>query len=111
MFLKIVCQSGLENNDVFPSGFRILEWLNDNGSIYVALLGPEYFQGGVRATIQGGIFNHRNNLHWMPTSMVTVILTEAISRNLAVNFGCTENCIADIDGNGVVDENDLIVIR
>jgi hypothetical protein len=85
-----------------------LEWLNDNGSFYIALLGPEYFQLGVKAQFQ------------VATSTIETISCDADVdgdgdidgsdlSDLAVDYDCTESCYADLDENGAVNEDDLVI--
>ena len=86
-----------------------LEWLNDNGSIYIALLGPEYFQIGVRAQFKVAS-STIETISWDADIDGDGDIDGSDLAELAIDFGCTDGCIADIDGNGVVDENDLFAL-
>ena len=89
--------------------FRLphIEWLNDNGSAYIALLGPEYFQGGVRAQFQVDS-STIETIPWDADIDDDGDIDGGDLTNLAVDYGCTGSCAADFDANGVVDENDLL---
>jgi hypothetical protein len=92
--------------------FRLphLEWLNDNGSIYIALLGPEYFQSGLRAKFQVD-----------SSTIETIPLNADIDgdgdidgndlADLIDSYGCTGSCNTDFNGDGVVDESDLLAFN
>ena len=82
-----------------------LEWLNDNNSIYFALEGPAYFI----------------NLAQFQVASATI---ETIAGNtdfdadgdtdgedlagLIDDLGCSSTCAADVEGDGFVDENDIL---
>ena len=90
--------------------FRLphLEWLNDDGTIHIALLGHEYFVYGVRAQFR------------VAASTITTIachgdmdgdgnIDGSDLAELAADYGCTGECNADFDSNGVVDEHDILI--
>ena len=83
------------------------EWLNDNDSIYIALLGPEYFQNGARAQFRVASSTIQT-IPWNADIDGDGDIDGSDLANLIANYGCTESCNADFDGNGVVNGNDLI---
>ena len=87
-----------------------LEWLNDNGSIYLALLGPEYFQSGLRAKFQVD----SSTIETIPLNADNDGDGDIDGKDLAdliANYGCTGSCNADFNGDGVVDESDLLAFN
>lgn len=91
----------------FPLRLPHFEWLNDNGSIYIALLGPEYYQGSSRAQFKVASATIET-IPWNTDIDGDGDIDGSDLAELAANFGCAGGCAADFDGNDVVDENDLI---
>lgn len=83
-----------------------LEWLNDDGAIYIALLGPEYFQSGARAQFQVAS-STIDTISWDADTDGDGDIDGSDLFELAADYGCTESCKADFDGDGAVTDGDL----
>jgi hypothetical protein len=86
--------------------FRLphLEWLNDNGSIYLALEGQRYSIYEAQFRVASAKIE---TIAWSTDLDGDGDIDGRDLANFIANFGCSGNCAADFNGDGVVDGDDI----